>query len=890
MKKISILLFSLLLFACGQLDHQKVRKLFEKKHSKEDFIEIVDKMLEHKKRTKEEKIIVIEGLGAYKQENINEYLLKIYSKYEKDAQIKDAILKSMIAQENPDNIDLFMELISKNEKTPELILQMIGFGTENYEHWRKFLGTKDSDFKQNIISIIYGFSEPPTDKLLADFIDSEEKYLRANLQKFLIHDKERTAQFLNKFILQKKIDDVQNIQPLIHDLDPENLVHFHDLFHRHDNDETIIQIAKYIFIVFGDRSLNVLNESHSKLKDLENRKIIYDICKNINSDKSYDHLVLWRNTTNDNFQKNAIIQIMAQMKKDLPQELIEALDDENTYFNTLNTLPKYIKNSPNSVFRGYQRASDIGKIRLLEYFMKNGVLSILKKVLAISEIKYQISYIRIFTVIHLIKFDLSSSDYEPLLEYMLLQSDDEFEIALEYVKLHPQSFHSFIIKNYSSMIQNSEFREKKLISFFYNTKLSDDHDLLLNKYMDHFNAGNELADFYADCIMNNPNITSELFRSHFDKNADQDKKEAFVNLIKAARSDIKNFALSVVTQDYFFDLNRIGRHTVIKYMKKVEDENILHYLIDNYEKMELIEKKYFNSSLKLFPLEQIKAHAIKIAYLGDDNDVLNLKKMIKFNKFEDPEINFAFAFYYFRCNDFSTAEKYLERSAHDKKKIITNAIDICRDKAKFSQKYVEDFAFLPTDYAQNYKSVVDSILITDFIISHQLAVHPDKEKLQQKKAQYQEQLTFLEQEFKNYFQYISNPQDFTMQKCLQMKLSDVKTKTKLVCGNIVFEAPQDSIYLEIKVQIKNLTENPINVSNENFYLDNNGRKKFTNWQTKYFYKFNGDDDYGYYTIAANRQTFVYLTFMIAASEKKHVLFFEDDELQDITTPLRINRN
>ena len=55
-------------------------------------------------------------------------------------------------------------------------------------------------------------------------------------------------------------------------------------------------------------------------------------------------------------------------------------------------------------------------------------------------------------------------------------------------------------------------------------------------------------------------------------------------------------------------------------------------------------------------------------------------------------------------------------------------------------------------------------------------------------------------------------------KHLNIEATNIKTKNNLSCGNINFKSPKDKIYLEIKLNVKNVTDSLLEITRNNFLL------------------------------------------------------------------------
>lgn len=887
---------SFLLVSCFIQKYQKIQKFVTKNHGKSNFIQKIDEQFINSKSDDSHKIFFLKELGKYKQENINNYLRDdLFHRYRDNSILQGKIFDAITEQNNPDNITFFIELIqSESNYSQKSIDAISGFGKEYFKVWIQYLNTTESSFKKNLSEIIKKMKYKPIGLLLEEYLSQGNKQ-KKRLQFYLKNYKLILSQVITQFILSKKIKNYGEISKLTPMVGYQYLENYTPLIQ--SDSKQISKIAIKIFCSFSDNCIPQLKLIYPNLSELDNQKKIFSICDSIGSYKAFSTLEYWLENSDDVFEKKAIIFAMSNITNSLPTAFIELTSDRNLAYNVFKTIPKFIKIAPNSVIDAYFQSSEIGKINFLRYFFEHDNNNLIENILD----KYNLltSNLKLFILSNISNKPYNDIYYDFILKTIMNKDKDVFIASSYYCSQNKSVFSEYIMNNFDEIATDS-YRIKYILNVFESTKNKDEIEFLIRKYLKYFPQQINIADAFGNKFINNRYLNSPTINKFFGEDSLQSRIHAYVNiltLIKSMRvAYVQVFA--DLSKKYYFSCSLEDRLKIIAFTYKYSKSEILQYLIDNYERMSLIEKKFLNSSLNKFELATINEHLQRLIYLGDEEDLILIEDMINYRFGNNNLLDIygeMLGYYYYKINNFDKAQDYLEK-IEDKSDFNVNMlkiIEMCLNSKQFTKKYRSGNnpnPVNPVNPAFIYKSLQDSIIYTNWIVNHANLHNKNIEVYKNKNIEYSNQLLVLEDNFKTYFEKINNCKednsfvDYKLENNLLINVLSSKCLDKLYCGNITLEPDNGFIFFEIVLECFNPTKFSIELEPSNFLLIAASEKFHIFEKSEFYYKFNKGEYNLHCQISANSNLILPIMFVIPLDESSVTFHFRNKNIVSITTP------
>ena len=891
MKKVIIFLLVLILSGCLMQKYKKIHNFVAKNYFKSDFIDKVEKQLTHPKSTKTQKIIFIRELAEYQQKNINDYLKEtLFPRFANEKEIQKEVLLALIKLRYPENIFFFMNLIiSKTEYLPLAKNAIIELDKEHFSLWKEFLYFEDRDFRSQIVQIINQMKNKPIDLIIIEFIAQEDQIKKSLLDYYFAAFKEKTAKEITNFILNGQIKEFNEIEKVIEIIGNENLVHLMPLFKSDIPD--VESLNTEIFTSFEDDCIFSIKEIYPEIQELKNQKKVFNICESIGTNLSFETLEIWLEQSESIFEKKEIIKSMTNISDAFPDIFIKYAADPDNSYDVIKSLDKYIYSNPESVLNAFYSAQDIAKIKFLEFLIERNEIELLVDIFSrLHELDLDV---RIYTLLKIMNYSYKSYCFDFIVSMLNSSINEEFSFAVQYCYLNKENFSNFIIEEFDSLAYESN-RIRELAQVLKNTRSEEELGFIFNKYLDYFPLDKSLGRAFGNLYINNKYLNSSIIGKQFSNNSEKSMIQAYVyllsliNNVKTASLD----AFSRLSQEFFFRCNTEDRIRIINFTYKYKKESILQFLLKNYDKMNLTEKKLLNSSLNNFNIEIFKSHLERIVYIGDEEDFFLFENLLKFrfNESMPDDILEMLVYFYFKNNNFQKSKDYLSQMSNqtDFTKDMLNTINLCEKSMEFSQKYIKYSGVNPINPAYIYKSVQDSLLLARFVVRIENIANYDSLDYQFKIQSYTEQLNKIQKIYDSYFKNIINDDEFIIEHDLLIKVLNSKFVNKLNCGNIVYEPESGNLYLEIILEIKNPTENNIEFNLSDYVLKDKEKNSYKiKWESYKYYTFI-EKKFSFVTrIDSLKTEVIQFLFEVPADVSEFVLSFQNESLNPINTPIII---
>lgn len=891
-EKIIILLLLFSLTSCVILKYQKIQKFVIKNYAKPNFIDKVDKQLIHPKSTDTQVIYFIEEMAKYHQKNINRYLrIELFPRYAGKKEIQKAIILALIKQENTDNIPFFMNLIKDKSEYLEFAKKtIIGFDKKYFLLWKEYLYNSDNNFRLEMLDIMQRMKNKLIDLLLDEYLFQKDEMNKTNLEYYFDNFKPLTAEYITEFILKGKIRNYDGINSLVKLVGHKYLFYYIPLF---KSDSLYVNTINHkIFCTFGDSSIAKLPTIYPNIKELKNKKKIFAICDSIGSEISFMNLGYWLTYSEDVFEKESIIQVMTNITNTFPNSFIKLAEDPDNSYDVMKSLDKFLKTNPQSVLYAFYKSSEIAKVNFLKYFFENEEIEILEDVF--SKIYDMSLDIRMFAILKILDSPYKSYYYDFILNILESRKIDEFIVAVRFCKLNKEVFANYIKNNFDT-IATEDYKKRYLTTVFENTNNTDEFDFLIENYLKYFSENLSLANQFGNLFINNKYLNSTIIYKYFDKLSTANNIQAFINLLSLVKSKkLANLkALIDLAKTYYFKCNINDRLRILSFANKYSNTQIVKYVIDNYEEINLIEKKLLNTTLNKFSLDIIQSHLKKIVYLGDAEDFFVVEDLLNF-RYETSDlpddILEILAYYYYKINNFQKARNYIkfikERSTFTNE--ILKIMEWCEKSIVFSETQRKKTLKNPINPVYVYKAIQDSLFEIKYILSYDSVNSKNKTIYDSKIEQYNNQLRILFNNYETYFEKIRQNNDYEIENNLLIKVLSSNYKYQLNCGNIVYIPQYGFRYLEIVLKIKNPSRNIIEINLSNFELSNHDNVYDIVWESEYYYKFIGKSINFDYEIAPDSYLILPIMFNVPADISNFTLLFKNNSIIGIRTPLNIS--
>ncbi len=392
-----------------------------------------------------------------------------------------------------------------------------------------------------------------------------------------------------------------------------------------------------------------------------------------------------------------------------------------------------------------------------------------------------------------------------------------------------------------------------------------------------------LKHIYAKNLINNKNLLQE--EVFLEDEINVKNQDALIYLLSEADISHNNNRLFNMLIDIYPNLSLENRLALISFLKVSPSVTTIDYWLENFDKLTLVEKRYFFTTLQYYNWGKIKPYVLKQIYLGDHSELYLVEDMMNFNFKEkfDADIRTAFGYYYYKINNFEKALNYVSEIDNERAKLIKENIAYCQNSDLFCEKQESSLKEIPINVARLEKAIIDSLITTSFILDCEVIKDKNIEKYEELKTNYEEQLTAIQKKYSN-FATAMNEDEQAINRNLFMKVINQTFRYELNCGNVTFHPKDENRFLEIKIKISNLTDEEKMFYADDFYLDDKKNKSKSIWEGRYYFNFSGNKQKEFILIKPNSKVYVSLIFEVDSRASDFVLSYEDSDKLDFVTP------
>ncbi len=900
MRKFYLSLFILLvLFGCSSLSYEKLKAKMEKRKSDQEYLQKAKKKIENPKTKIAYVKLYIQTLGDLKNPEVNNYLKNIlFEKYQSKPKIQNIVFNSIAKQQSKENIDFFFsQIINDTKYKHDSKTEITETFSNEYEIWKKYFLTSDDNQKTIMLNLIKKLDI--WENIILLYI-SESKANRENLKFYFQDDPSKTSIELVECIKKKKLDRIQQISSFLDIIGERGLYDFSILFDKKLEIDKKLLID--VFTYYGDDCLIPLFSIYENIKELVDKNIAMEICETLNTQKSMKQLEIWLKTSKDSFETIDLINTISRIAVKFPDIFSLLMSSDDVSYDIFQTLDSFIEKDFDSVLKGYYQADNFGKMNFLKYIIENKNDRILSKiVLDIIDSSY---YLRKFTLIELLDMNFYKPYLVPLIKSSLrAEKLDEFRLSIKIVKQNWNDYHEFVFENFDSLTTDND-RLRDILMLFQTTNIQAEKDFLYQKFQLSLDESPSIYADLANTIINNPNMDSNELNLRFNKEAFTDStinEVAYSDTIINEFTKLffylkdKNIANLIVNynipQDIFLQCSTKQKLIIINIMEELEINQIAQYIINNYESMNILERKIFNSSIENLEWDLINFHIKKLLLLGDTEDAAIAERIVLFH-FKDSKITEDFveliAFNYLNHNDFVRAKSYIEQMSSDNenKLLFENRIKSNISDEQYLKKQNKSLDFMTQFNSEIRKSILDSLFVIKFITSQDSILSYDMNSFKRDQVELSKMLNILDKEFEGSFKIAKDTTSFQQENDFLMKIREFKYLDKLYCGNNVFSPSDSTSFLQIYLIINNVCSENKTLDLKKFELSNAKVSYKKSWKGDYFYYFNKKNFSDFIEIKSNKSLVIPILFEVNAASTEFILKYNSNSLIDVKMPLK----